>query len=260
MARRLIEVEILDETPGEGGRLGRHVVHDPKSREHDVARDAAAPFVREPILWERLSPILDQGNLPAQGIHIVGPDGAEVEDLGSCTGNALTAWLGCAPHVHNVTAAAAYDEMFAINLYSAATKLDPFDGHYPPEDTGSSGLAVAKAAKRAGIIAGYRWAFSTESLVRALRRGPVIVGAPWFSGFDRPDHRGRVTATGSIRGGHEWLIRGWTPDPGGAGTDGLLHCDNSWGEGWGIHGSFAFSTRTWEVLRRLRADVVSPVL
>ncbi len=259
MARRLIEIEILDETPGEGGRHGRHVVHDPKSREHDVARDAA-PFAREPIMWERFSPILDQGNLPAQGIHIVGADGAGVEDLGSCTGNALAAWLGCAPHVHSVAAAAAYDEQFAINLYSAATKIDPFDGSWPFEDTGSSGLAVAKAAKRAGIISGYRWAFSTDGLIRALQRGPVIVGGPWFAGFDRPDSRGRVKATGPIRGGHEWLIRGWTPDPDGVGTDGLLHCDQSWGNEFGIRGTFTMSTRTWDVLRALRADVVSPVL
>ncbi len=241
MTRINVETEFLDESPGPGGRLGRHVEHDPRSKSYAIT-GPAAPLVREPIMWDRFSAILDQG------------------ELGSCTGNAMAGWLGCFPHVDSVEAAVPFDEELAVELYRDATRLDPFPGSWPPNDTGSSGLAVAKAAKRRGLIAGYGWAFTTDALVLALQIAPVIVGVPWFAGFDRPDDKGLVKATGPIRGGHEFLIRGWTPDPNGEGSQGLLHADNSWGTRWGVRGSFCFTTATWDKLRRNRADVTVPKL
>lgn len=240
MARIIIDTEHLDETPGVG-RLGRHVEHDPRSRAHAVT-GPAGPVIHEPIMWERFSPILQQGS------------------LGSCTGNAMAGWLGCAPHVSSAEAARPYDEECAVLLYRDATRIDTFPGQWPPNDTGSSGLAVAKAARKRKLISGYGWAFTTDALIRALHDGPVIVGVPWFAGFDHPDPKGLVKPTGPVRGGHEFLIRGWTPDPHGAGVDGLLHADNSWGPSWGLHGSFTFTTATWERLRRQRADVTIPRL
>jgi hypothetical protein len=234
----------LEERPTDvhDGRLGRHIEHDPKSRNHDVEARSTVSTVIRPVLWARYSPILDQGN------------------LGSCTGNALTGWLGCAPHALTPQAASPYDEPFAVKRYERATATDTFSGTYPPDDTGSSGLAVCKAAKKDGIIGSYAWAFTVSGLLRALQHGPVIVGTPWLEGFDRPDSSGLVLPTGSSRGGHEYLIRGVQPARAGGPIDGSapLWGDNSWGVGFGVNGSFHYTVDAWAKLRAQQADCTVP--
>lgn len=211
---------------------GRHPQFDELSRDYGVAiRDGAKP---KSVLWQRLSPILNQGN------------------LGSCTGNAMAGWLGCAPHCATVADAARYDEALAVKLYSAATRIDAFTGIYPPEDSGSSGLAVAKAAKRAGLISGYSWAFTTRGLLHALQSGPVIVGTAFLEEMERPGQDGAVIVAGAMMGGHEYLVRGYDAERG------HLICDNSWGSSWGIMGSFRLPLDGWEVLRKMQADVTVP--
>lgn len=216
--------------------LGRRVDHDPRSRAY--AYPEPAESVRpQTVVWPRYSPILDQGN------------------IGSCTGNAMAGWLGCAPHARDAEEAARYDEKFAVVLYETATRLDPFPGEYPPTDCGSSGNAAAKAAKRAGLIAFYRWCFSTTSLLHALRHGPVLIGAPWYTSFDQPDAFGIVSLWGEVRGGHEFLCRGMVVNPG---AELLLLCDNSWGPEYGHEGSFYVPLSVWMRLRSERADVTVP--
>ena len=39
-------------------------------------------------------------------------------------------------------------EQFAVALYSDATKVDAYPGTYPPDDTGSSGLAICTTQSR----------------------------------------------------------------------------------------------------------------
>lgn len=212
--------------------LGRLVEHDERSR--GFAHPTAGGALGRSVLWARHSPILDQGS------------------LGSCTGNAMSGWLGCEPHCTSPVDAARYDEEYAIRLYSLATKLDRYPGTYPPDDTGSSGLAVAKAARRLGDIRSYSWAFSVMSLLSALQHGPVIVGVPWYDDMFAPDSSGEVHIGGNVAGGHEFLIRGWDA------AAKLLHCDNSWGTSWGDGGSFRLSLDTWIELRRQDADVTVP--
>lgn len=229
-------IDRIPELPG-AGRLGRHVEHDEQSR--SFSAEPAQLGKPRTKLWERYSPILDQGS------------------LGSCTGNALAGWLGCAPHSTDREHAARYDETFAIGLYAAATRVDPFPGTYPPQDTGSSGLAVCKAAKRAGILAGYSWVFTVNGLLHALQTGPVIVGVPWYEGMDEPDQYGIVEPAGQVRGGHEFLVRGCVQDNTAPGGWWLL-ADNSWSESYGAGGSFWLSLTTWSRLRSERADVTVP--
>jgi len=232
-----VHLERIDEQPG-AGRLGRHVEHDERSRDYAVELEELAPAAA--VEWKRWSPILDQGQ------------------LGSCTGNAMAGWLGCEPHVASAVEAARYTEHIAVQLYESATKLDAFPGVYPPDDTGSTGNAVAKAARSLGYITRYSWAFSVSGLLHALRYAPVIVGAPWYEGFDQPDAAGMVQPTGQIRGGHEFLIRGYKP--GATLNEGVLLADNSWSTAWGDNGSFRFSVATWRKLRAERADVTVPKL
>jgi len=242
-------IERLPELESNAFRLGRHVEHDLRSLAHKIEGSWASHFrtrINPPhIEWQRHSDILDQGQ------------------LGSCTGNALTGLLGTEPFCRpdgtipgHPGTVRVYDEPFAVEVYSEATQIDSVPGAYPPNDTGSSGLAVAKVATRHGWISGYQHAFSTSSLIHALTLSPVIVGVAWPQSFFTPSASGVVTCDPrnlQIAGGHEFLVRGYDP------VTRLFKADNSWGTGWGQAGSFFFSVDTWNVLRSQRADVIRPV-
>lgn len=233
-----------DERTVEGKPLGRHVEHDPASLAYDVEAGVTAEerAAVKAVLWPRLAAILNQGQ------------------LGSCTGNALTGALASRPGVTEAQAVG-YVETFAVVRYERATQVDAYRGTYPPTDTGSSGLGVCKAAKADGFLTGYTHALTVNGLVLALQRGPVIVGIPWYDGFDDPDSSGLVKVAGSVRGGHEFVIRGVQPATAGGPLDGsaLLRPDNSWGDGWGDAGSFSFTLDTWAELRSQKADCTVPL-
>ncbi|MEV5943641.1 hypothetical protein [Streptomyces sp. NPDC051994] len=217
-------IRFIDEHPGAGGRLGRHVEHDPRSRAYALSEDLL-PGVYSSVTHAVHIPVLDQG------------------DLGSCTGNAAEALAGTDPLYNAIPAAtaarptgdASLDEQQAVALYSAATRLDSIRGVYPPTDTGSTGLAVAKAAQRAGLISGYQHALSLDAALKALSVTPLIVGVNWYEGFDNPNSAGLVSISGSVRGGHEFLLYGID-----AAAQTVL-ARNSWGSSWGAGGSFSFS-------------------
>jgi hypothetical protein len=220
--------------------LGRLVEHDERSRYYPWA-EAHLPIAS--VQWPRLSPILDQG------------------ELGSCTGNAMAGWLGTAPYAKDPSGSVRFNEALAVELYSLATKLDGFPGQYPPEDTGSSGLAVAKAARKLGFIKTFTWCYSTDALMRRLQHGPVIVGTVWLAGMMAVDSAGFVDVSGEEVGGHEYLIRGLHVD----GDRSHFVCDNSWSTGWGIPtessphgGSFRLRVADWVTLRARQADVTVP--
>lgn len=211
-----------------GKRLGRHYLHDSRSAFYEYRGPQAAPIS---MLWAREIPILDQG------------------DVGSCTGNAETGLLGSTPFHATMPKGLVLNEAEALKLYSAAEKIDGGQG-YPPEDEGSTGLSVMKAAKAAGLISGYQHATSVDAMVAALQKGPVIAGVSWYDSFDSPGADGLVTITkgAQVRGGHEFVIRG---------TDTaarLFRADNSWGPSWGDKGSFQFSWDTMATLLGQEGD------
>ena len=239
-----IVTRVLDEVVAEGQRLGRHVEHDARSWGYRID-DAVAHLSLRTKIWNRFTPILDQGS------------------LGSCTGNAMAGWLGCMPLLNSTdpkdNTFTRWDEACAVELYRRATRLDDVPGEYPPNDTGSSGLAVAKAAKQLGYIHNYHHAFTTEGMIKAIQYAPVIVGVPWYEGFDNPQGTfATVKPTGEIRGGHEFLVRGYVY--GSTPSRSWFIADNSWGTGWGDKGSFRFSVTTWNKLRTQQADVTVPLL
>jgi hypothetical protein len=224
-------IERIEEHRVEGKPLGRHVHHDPRSRDYPVQIDKAVTLHK--VLWPRSGKVFDQG------------------DLGSCTGNAIAGVLNTAPEYK--TGSVLQTEADAISIYSAATAIDEFPGTYPPDDTGSSGLAVCKVAKARGLIASYEHAFSLAAALQALMSGPVITGVVWYSGFDRPSATGLVKISGRIRGGHEFELNGYDPA-----TD-LVSAINSWGSGWGLNGTFNFTSKTLGRLLAKQGDVTVPV-
>jgi len=231
--RRIEEHVVIGRDGTTAGRLGRHIEHDPRSRAYAIEAQAATiQHVRH-----RRFGVLDQGQ------------------LGSCTGNAITGVLNTLPFHIRATHLKTEDD--AVRLYSEATHLDSYPGSYPPDDTGSSGLAVCKAAKNEGLISGYQHAFSVEAALTALMAGPVITGVDWYEGFDNPDDQGRVHIAGQVRGGHEFEIIGLDPAASGW-LDGWVVAVNSWGTGWGLNGRFRFTVRDWANLLDQDGDVTVP--
>jgi hypothetical protein len=212
-------------------RLGRIIDHDPRSRAY--ALPEASSFVS--VAWERNAPILDQGQ------------------LGSCTGNAAVGALATLPiwsALLEARGTLAINEGLAVHVYSEAEILDGGAG-LPNEDQGSSGLSVAKVCKSLGYISGYQHALSVEAAHTALHLGPFLVGTDWLSDMDSPGADGVVTATGTLRGGHEYLCREYD-----AKRD-LWWFDNSWGPTWGVAGRFAYDTHTFAALLSRQGDVTA---
>lgn len=225
--------KVIDEHLVEGKRLGRHVEHDPRSRDYAYEATAGALVAVE---HTRHGSIFDQGQ------------------LGSCTGNAACGARNTEPLWNSDDHVIA--EAGAVDVYSLATRLDGTrDGYYPPTDTGSTGLAVAKAMKQEGMIGSYQHAFDMAAALTALQHGPVITGVAWYEGFDNPDANGLVKIAGQIRGGHEIVARGYEPGQAADGSDALIKLDNSWGTSWGLNGSFFWTVATWQKLLNQQGDV-----
>jgi hypothetical protein len=215
-------------------RLGRHVEHDDRSRRFLAAQ---APAQRS-VLWGHHAPVLDQGQ------------------LGSCTGNAMAQLLNTDPFTKSRAAVKAgfLNEQDALKLYHDATVLDGFPGTYPPDDTGSSGLGVAKAAKKEGFISVYNHAFGLTHFLAALQLQPVIVGTDWTDGMFKPNKKGFVKPTGSIAGGHEFLALGVDY------STKVITFLNSWSSGWGpLGGRFLMSFTDFGKLLGSQGDVTAPV-
>ncbi len=202
-------------TQAQDPRLGRHVHHDPLSRHYRVQAAGEPASVQH----ERHAPVWDQGW------------------VGSCTGHAALGCMVTGPFFAQLdeteTRMYPLDSRGAMAIYSDATALDGFPGTYPPDDTGSDGLSVAKVLKNAGIISGYQHAFGIADLLGELQHRPCIVGTAWLSGMNTPDAEGIVRWRGAELGGHEYVCDGYEA------TRGLVWFTNSWGPEWGKDGHFA---------------------
>jgi hypothetical protein len=225
--------------PSTDPRLKRHVHHDSRSRQ--FAFDTAGLTIRS-VKHERRIPVLDQGQ------------------LGSCTGNAGIGCLGTDPFYDTLNAGVAASlrglvghytltETGAIQLYSDATRIDDYPGQYPPEDTGSDGLTIAKVLKAAGEIAGYQHTFSLDDALKALTVTPFITGTVWLDGMFTPDPDGRVHPVGAVAGGHEYVADQLDAE------NERIWFTNSWGTGWGVGGRFYLSFDDFGQLLAQQGDV-----
>lgn len=210
-------------------RLGRHVNHDERSRLYPFRATSRAPL--QNVRHTRHVPVWDQGN------------------VGSCTGQAA---LGCAGTGALYGPASGRQKSWtvsdAVAVYSQATVIDRYLKSYPPDDTGSDGLSVAKVLTANGLISGYLHTFSFDDLLIALQQGPLIVGTNWYESMFEPDPQTaevQIAHGSPVAGGHEYIL-----DEYNAQAD-FIGATNSWGTGWGRGGRFCLHAST---LRRLLAE------
>lgn len=145
--------------------------------------------------------------------------------------------------------------MDPATLYCAAQAIDPWVGDCDdPRYDGTSVRAGAKVLQRAGVIAGYRWAWDAETTARALVEvGPVVVGTMWYEGMTSPDASGRIAPTGRAQGGHAYVLNGVNVDRG------VVRVKNSWGRGWGRDGAAWLSIDDLDGLLADRGEACLPV-
>jgi len=204
-----------------GGALGRTLWHDQASRAYPAAISGVLKSVKHAWRGPKLNQL----------------------DLGGCTGFALTNLLNCDPFAIPVAAVNGrpLSDWDAVGYYAIATTIDPYQHEWPITDTGSSGLAVCKGAKRSGVITSYSHAFGQLHTLGALVLNPVLIGIPWYEGMDTPSADGHVTLDGKLRGYHEVCLNEI--------DDELQEVSalQSWGE-WGLDGTFKL---TWDQLGTL---------
>jgi len=204
--------------------LGRNINHDPRSRA--FAFDGSSITLKS-TRWHRNVPCFDQGN------------------LGSCTGNSAVGLISTDPYFSILPAGTELDEKVAVSVYSDATKIDNAPGSYPPNDTGSDGLSVAKVLQSRGLISGFTHCFSLNDVLAALTQHPIMIGVNWYHNMFHPDSNGilNIPAGDYVAGGHEFILDEIDVERQ------LVGMQNSWGADWGVDNGRAYMS--FDTLGRL---------
>jgi hypothetical protein len=226
----IVEVP-LSEDAVRGKTLGRHIQHDPRSRNFPARRAAAVKSVKHQM-----------AGLPLD------------QEAHTCpTAHALCATLGA---TGRADAESLVTSPAAVRVYERAKKLEGAESVLVDEK-GSSGLMACKAARSMGLIDSYEHAFGVEHALRALVLRPVITGFRWYSSFDHPDPETglvEITEAATVRGGHEVVADEIDLERG------LVWFWNSWGPSFGLEGRFCMTFDTWERLLVEEGDVTVPVV
>lgn len=171
--------------------------------------------------WADPEPILDQGN------------------YGTCVGNGFAQFGNTLPVDDKFT------EKDARKIYYEATVIDgqPDDPDAPGGgQQGSTVRSGAKAMKNRGRVGTYAFAKTIAEAIAFLPQGPLVMGSDWTGSMFTPDASGVIHPTGSVEGGHCYVLVGYDP-----GT-GLLRFRNSWSADWGYAGDFFMSRDEYESL------------
>lgn len=216
--------------------LDRVKFHDPRSRNFAFAdvRETVTPVAK---YWYP-GTILDQGR------------------EGACVAFACAGELSGSP-----VRVGSISDSFASSLYREIQAYDRSIGNH--WDSGASTLAGQAVLKAKGYIAEYRWAFTLEEIRNALiTEGPVVIGVEWRDGMYYTDPNGRVRATGSVVGGHEILLNGYSPRRKLAGESGYheyYRWRNSWGPDYGVNGHGFIRAADLQSLMDAQGEAVIPM-
>jgi hypothetical protein len=181
--------------PSTDPRCGRHVEHDEESRRFALT----AP--------------IDKSTWVNRRVRIFDPSVNPNQSVGNCTMCAKAMQLNAGG---NRLAGDTLDMAWAMLGYGWETANDEYPGQYPPDDTGSSGLAACKTAQHFGKGGEYRWIFGgADEVVANVMTGKVVnVGTTWyndmFTGYKSYYGLPVIKPGGTVAGGHEWAIRGYS--------------------------------------------------
>lgn len=159
---------------------------------------------------------------------------------GHCVGFGWAQWGNTAPvedHFTNADGNAIYYECKVI------------DGNAGGIEGGSDTRSGAKAMQARGRLANYVFATTVTDIVAwVLTQGPVVVGTEFTDNMEAPDSAGLVHPTGTVLGGHEYVVRSFDP------ATSLLGFQNSWGSSWGANGYFYMSVDDFTALFARQGD------
>lgn len=170
--------------------LGRQKVHDPRSKHFPAAL------------------AVDKANWRSKSIRIYDPSPNPNQTIGNCTACAKSMQMNAKD---NRVKGVVLDMDDANTIYHLSTTMDPFQGEWPPTDTGSSGLASAKAAQKLGLGGAYSHVFNgADGVVQLIQEEHVVsVGTWWYNDMFTPNANGIIEPTGPQVGGHQYAARGY---------------------------------------------------
>lgn len=227
---------VIPHNPDVPKPLGRHVEHDERSRQY--AFEAGKPAADKTVLWSTTPTILNQKKLGG----CVGFTGADILNTDMF-----------APVRKKSHKGKLYANADGIEFYHLATVDDGLPGTYPPTDSGSSGLGLAKALKALGLIDRYTHAFSFDAFRAAIATQPVAVGTLWTNDMFDVDPDGLIhvgdLSDDNIAGGHEYMIRGINYQTK------RVRMRNHWAKSWGLEGEAEIGFDDFEALLANQGDV-----
>lgn len=186
--------------PQRDRRLGRQLVHDPESK----------TFARTASTIE-LSPI-NRSSWYTTKLRVYDPRPNPDQPVGNCTACAKAMEFNAAG---NRRKGVVLGMEWALSQYRLYTRIDPFEGFWEPDDTGSSSLASCKGAQQTNDGGEYRFDFrGADGVVQGIcgDRRVQNLGTWWRWGQFEPDSDGRIEPTGELAGGHEYVARGYDAD------------------------------------------------
>jgi len=222
--------------PSQHRVLNRHIVHDPRSWEHQVRRGVTA-IPTTGVHHMRHAPVWDQG------------------EVGCCTCDAMLGMLMTGPFMAERKKLNKpqfdFTQKDCLDLYRVETRLDnrEIPGSWEPDDTGSSFLYAATAAKKMKLVNRYVWAFTVAQALTLLLERPLNMGTYWYEDMMEPNIKLGLRARGDMVGGHEYVIDEWDP------KKQRVWMQNSWTDSWGIHGRMWMSLGTFGTLLKRDGDI-----
>ena len=154
---------------------------------------------------------------------------------GACVGHAVVGSLLSSPR--RSWARIGKPQVAAFGYYRMAQYLDQWEGE---NYDGTSVLAGAKVAHKAGMVSEYRWCTGIDDVAYSvLNHGPVVLGIPWKDSMFDPKPSGLMDCSGTDIGGHAIYVTGFSysrrlrDEPVGP----YFKFKNSWGKSWGRNGS-----------------------
>jgi hypothetical protein len=192
------------------------------------------------VVYADNEPVLDQGQ------------------YGTCVGNGLAQFLNTNPiddkFTEGMGQSATSGGPYARALYYEATVLDG-----APDDPDAPGGGQQGANVRSGMkallnrkrIAAYAVASTLDDIKTYMHsgKGSMVVGTNWTNDMFNPDVNGYVKPTGSLAGGHCYLLVGDLP------SEGAFLFQNSWGSGWGKNGRFKMKYADFQTLMNQQGEV-----